>query len=860
MKKNLKIFGIFILLLIIMLPIKNVSAWQYSRKVVQLSDFTDAKLGYYQLSKSIQYEFRGRFWFHQISNNGKYYHGYCLHAGKRVYNDTTVTMHSGFDNLISQETNKKLTASQQELLKNIVASGYQNGEKKIEGSIVNPSSSMDTTCKSRSACQNVLVTQILVWEVMEYARTNYNYNPNNLSNNTYKFVSSDSALKSKYEKILDTAKNLSDPGKVPAAFGQTYTLKWSDSKNRYESGLIDVGDYNLDKLPDGVKWSKESGKIRLYTTSEISKAKEVSFKMVKGSTSSESLSFRWFRFSQPGQDVLMGDYKREFTQKLKVITESGPFKIYKRDNDTKEYLKGAQFKIYKCSSISKCSTKASHTADLTQDYKSEKFELKKSGLYLFTETKTPDGYATMEDFFIKFTIKNDNTVTASMLQSTTSSSSSSDLRTSIVKISKADPSCLHIVVYNESKKISVKKVDGETNKAINGATFKIKDEQGNYLKFNKVNDSYMYSSTGKIDTLYDASKSSYTISALPTGKYYVEETNVPYPYILSGTQKERQTAFKIDSKNYLTVYNYTKKKYEKSPDASITIKNYKTKVELVKKGKKNAKLPYVEFELYNSDKTKQITVTKTGDGIYTYPENGTGTPIKLITGSSGKITIYNLPVGKYNIKEVKAADGYLIDPSVEWKEITVEVKRDGQTSPIGLFEWPNTQGEFCFYKMDEDGNYINDGKFKIQSYDEKTGKYNDVALNYDSNDKMYSIDEQGKSNLYVFSPIENGETCFKDVKTKGKYRVVEIEAPAGFKLSSASESKAEFTVNSDGYVLGNTTIINKKDETGEGSESQAELIINISTGQTVVKYGLIISVIAVAIIGLLILNKKMSKK
>ena len=239
---------------------------------------------------------------------------------------------------------------------------------------------------------------------------------------------------------------------------------------------------------------------------------------------------------------------------------------------------------------------------------------------------------------------------ASKLQSTVSSD------TSTITISKTDPSCLHIIVYNESKKISVKKIDGETNKEINGATFKIKDEQGNYLKFNKVNDSYMYSSTGKIDTLYDASKSSYTISALPTGKYYVEETNVPYPYILSGTQKERQTAFKIDSKNYLTVYNYTKKAYEKSPDASVTIKNYTTKIELVKKGKKNAKLPYVEFELYNSDKTKQITVTKTGDGIYTYPENGTGTPIKLITGSLGKITIYNLPVGKYNMREVKAAD------------------------------------------------------------------------------------------------------------------------------------------------------------------------------------------------------------
>ena len=38
------------------------------------------------------------------------------------------------------------------------------------------------------------------------------------------------------------------------------------------------------------------------------------------------------------------------------------------------------------------------------------------------------------------------------------------------------------------------------------------------------------------------------------------------------------------------------------------------------------------------------------------------------------------------------------------------------------------------------------------------------------------------------------------------------------------------------------------------------LVINISTGQTVIKYGLIITVIVAAIIGLLILNKKMGKK
>ena len=99
-----------------------------------------------------------------------------------------------------------------------------------------------------------------------------------------------------------------------------------------------------------------------------------------------------------------------------------------------------------------------------------------------------------------------------------------------------------------------------------------------------------------------------------------------------------------------------------------------------------------------------------------------------------------------------------------------------------------------------------------------------------------------------------------DVNTQGRYRIVEIEAPEGFELGSVADTSAEFVVNSEGYVSGNTTIINKKITKGEGADSQAELVINISTGQTVIKYGLIITVIVAVIIGLLILNKKMSKK
>ena len=66
--------------------------------------------------------------------------------------------------------------------------------------------------------------------------------------------------------------------------------------------------------------------------------------------------------------------------------------------------------------------------------------------------------------------------------------------------------------------------------------------------------------------------------------------------------------------------------------------------------------------------------------------------------------------------------------------------------------------------------------------------------------------------------------------------------------------------NENGYVVGTTTIINKKVTVGEGAEAQAELIINISTGQQRIRYAIIITVLVVAIAGLIILNKKMGKK
>ena len=126
MNKKLRLFIILFILIIIFFPFQNVSAWEYSTKWVKLSTFTTAPGGRYNISNSVAHNFYQSSWFniHEVYQGNDYYHGYCLHAGKGVHEKETVYEHSGFGDLYSTTTGQTLSASQQELLKNILASGY----------------------------------------------------------------------------------------------------------------------------------------------------------------------------------------------------------------------------------------------------------------------------------------------------------------------------------------------------------------------------------------------------------------------------------------------------------------------------------------------------------------------------------------------------------------------------------------------------------------------------------------------------------------------------------------------------------------------------------------------------------------
>ena len=566
------------------------------------------------------------------------------------------------------------------------------------------------------------------------------------------------------------------------------------------------------------------------------------------------MPFRWFKFQEnakgtaikdgEAQDVLLGYYTKEFKGSLSVKTEKGTFTLTKVSSDTNRKLLGSKFELYKCDSNNQCKDKVV-TIDLTKSADSPAITLYKSGKYLLKEIQTPFGYDKLDDVFINFYISSNGKANATHYDGANG------------KIKVSSEGYDHLIVGNEEKTFTINKIDGHNNAAINGASFQIKDSKNNLMNFNLENGVFKYNKDGKTTTITLSNSNTYKISLLPAGEYSLIETAVSYPYILPSSEELRTTKFKVDSDYNLQVYNYTTKKYVQSSNVSITVKNYKTKVDITKVGKKGVYLQGAVFELYNSDKTKQIAVKAMANEEYEY-NSDQSSPIQLTTNSKGKIVLNYLPEGTYYLKEVVAPEGYVIDASNEWTKISVVLKRD--TVPTFYITISNEKGTFCFYKIDEDGNYLDSGKFKLQMYNEKTSKFEDMPLLFNKDDKSYSIDKDLKSDIYTFSPISQGQTCFSDIETKGRYRIVEIEAPEGFILPKSSDTNAEIIINENGYASGSAVIINKKITTGEGAEAQAELIINIQTGQTRIHYIIIIAVLAIIITGLLILKNKIDKK
>ena len=226
---------------------------------------------------------------------------------------------------------------------------------------------------------------------------------------------------------------------------------------------------------------------------------------------------------------------------------------------------------------------------------------------------------------------------------------------------------------------------------------------------------------------------------------------------------------------------------------------------------------------------------------------------------AGEALVQYLDYGKcYIIEEVKAPKGHSL-PEKEKDRFTL-VKMTDRENIIDTFEvFKNKPTPFTFYKYDEYNRPLDGAKYKLQKLDDNK-VYHDVAVTKENGEDggfYYKVDEN--SDNYILETTGGKATVY--YLEEGQYRILEVEAPEGYELPKKTMNVATFFVDTDGRVYGSNIIANKPNTPQKEvkPEAQAKLILNIQTGQTIVRYGLIFAVLALAIAGLIFMQRKNKK-
>ena len=212
--------------------------------------------------------------------------------------------------------------------------------------------------------------------------------------------------------------------------------------------------------------------------------------------------------------------------------------------------------------------------------------------------------------------------------------------------------------------------------------------------------------------------------------------------------------------------------------------------------------------------------------------------------------------GCYVIEEVQAPKGYSLPENEEDRFVMIKITDKEQVFDT-YEQLVNTPTPFSFYKQDEYGKPLDGAKYKLQKLNDKK-IYEDVAVSKDDTfeDAMvYKIDPN--STNYIME-TKDGKATITYLE-EGQYRVLEIEAPEGYELPKKTMNVATFFVDKDGKVFGSSIIANKPKTSVNkkfDASAKATFVVNIDTGQKIIKYGLVIGLLIIIIISLILINKK----
>ena len=371
---------------------------------------------------------------------------------------------------------------------------------------------------------------------------------------------------------------------------------------------------------------------------------------------------------------------------------------------------------------------------------------------------------------------------------------------------------LKTVKKNQPTTVEITKSDVTTGVELDGAKLTVLDKEGNV-----------------VDQWTSVKDQPHVIKRLTVGEEYtLREEMAPYGYLkatdVKFTLEDTAEIQKVEMKDEVPTGLLIINKNGEFLDKVTLLDNVKGTVEHL--------FEYVTGSL--SDVTFDVFAAediKAADGVsedYFKADEKVGT---ITTDSNGIAQMGDLPAGKYYVKEVKTAHGYVLDKEPRYVDLSY---RDQDTPVITYDEkWQNARQKvkITVLKKEKDTERVlAGGVFGLYTSENIKNAKGEVLLEKDSLIEQRVTDEKGQITFTADLPVD------------GKYYVKEIFAPDGFVTTDevqeftfeyAGEDQAEVSYDFTFENQPTTVELTKTDLTTGKELPGAHLKVTDSDGNTV---------------------------
>ena len=321
------------------------------------------------------------------------------------------------------------------------------------------------------------------------------------------------------------------------------------------------------------------------------------------------------------------------------------------------------------------------------------------------------------------------------------------------------------VKKNQPTTVEITKSDVTTGVELDGAKLTVLDKEGNV-----------------VDQWISVKDQPHVIKRLTVGEEYtLREEMAPYGYLkatdVKFTLEDTAEIQKVEMKDEVPTGLLIINKNGEFLDKVTLLDNVKGTVEHLFEYVIGS-LTDVTFDVFAAEDIKAA------DGVsedYFKADEKVGT---ITTDSNGIAQMGDLPAGKYYVKEVKTAHGYVLDGEPRYVDLSY---RDQDTPVITYDEkWQNARQKVkvTVVKKEKDTDRVlAGGVFGLYTSEDIKNAKGEVLLEKDSLIEQRVTDEKGQITFTADLPVD------------GKYYVKEIFAPDGF---VTTEEVQEFTFEYDG--------------------------------------------------------------